>query len=107
MTIDQTTDQSTDQTAEQTASPIDMDTLMAFVGQVVGDLGATIAAGNVVVGDQLGLYKALAQGPTDARSLAAATGTDPRYVEEWLRGQAAGGYVEYDPATSTYSRTPE
>jgi len=107
MTIDQTTEQSIDQGTEQAASPIDMDTLMAFVGQVVGDHGATIAAGNVVVGDQLGLYKALAQGPTDARSLAAATGTDPRYVEEWLRGQAAGGYVEYDPAGDSYSLTEE
>ena len=100
MTTDQTT-----RPAEP--APIDMDTLMAFVGQVVGDIGATMAAGNVVVGDRLGLYKAIASGASDARSLAAATGTDPRYVEEWLRGQAAGGYVEHDAATSTYSLTPE
>ena len=46
-------------------------------------------------------------GPADARSWPSATGTDPRYVEEWLRGQAAGGYVEYDAATATYSLTPE
>jgi len=96
-----------DQETEQTASPIDMDTLMSFVGQVVGDLGATIAAGNVVVGDRLGLYKAIAAGAHDARSLAAATDTDTRYVEEWLRGQAAGGYVEYDAGSATYSLTPE
>ena len=69
---------------------------MEFVGQVVGDIGATISAGNVLLGERLGLYRALAQGPSDARALAAATGTDERYVEEWLRGQAAGGYVEYD-----------
>ncbi|WP_181407653.1 class I SAM-dependent methyltransferase [Nocardioides sambongensis] len=86
---------------------IDMDTLMAFVGRFVGDLGATMGAGNVVLGDRLGLYRALARQPGDARTVAEATGTDPRHVDEWLRGQAAGGYVEYDAATSTYSMTPE
>jgi ubiquinone/menaquinone biosynthesis C-methylase UbiE len=95
------------ETAPTEAPAIDMDTLMAFVGKFVGDLGATMSAGNVVLGERLGLYRALAQQPSDARSLAAATGTDPRYVDEWLRGQAAGGYVEYDPGTATYSMTPE
>src|SRR5687768_8793942 len=95
-------------TQEATQTPaIDMDTLMAFVGKFVGDLGATIGAGNVLLGERLGLYRALAQRPGDARSVAAATGTDPRYVDEWLRGQAAGGYIQYDAGTSTYSMTPE
>ena len=89
------------------APAIDMDTLMAFVGKFVGDLGATIGAGNVLLGERLGLYRALAKQPGDARSLAAATDTDPRYVDEWLRGQAAGGYIEYDAASATYSMTPE
>ena len=80
---------------------------MAFVGKFVGDLGATIGAGNVLLGERLGLYRALAQQPGDARSVAAATDTDPRYVDEWLRGQAAGGYIQYDAATATYSMTPE
>jgi ubiquinone/menaquinone biosynthesis C-methylase UbiE len=93
---------------EKPAAPaVDMDTLMAFVGRFVGDLGATIAAGNVLLGERLGLYRALAQQPGDARSLAAATDTDPRYVDEWLRGQAAGGYIQYDAASATYSMTPE
>ena len=78
---------------------------MQFVGQVVGDLGATISAGNVVIGERLGLYRALAAAPADARALAAATGTDERYVEEWLRGQAAGGYVEHDATSGRYSMT--
>ena len=103
---DPTTEQATDQT-EAAGPQIDMDVLMAFVGKVVGDLGATVGAGNVLVGERLGLYRALAQAPSDARALAAATGTDERYVEEWLRGQAAGGYVEYDAASATYSLTPE
>jgi ubiquinone/menaquinone biosynthesis C-methylase UbiE len=80
---------------------------MDFVGKFVGDLGATIGAGNVLLGERLGLYRALAQGAADAHELAAATGTDPRYVDEWLRGQAAGGYIEYDAGSATYSMTPE
>lgn len=96
---------STDQT--HPASPIDMEVLMDFVGKVVGDVGAAMSAGNVVLGERLGLYRALAQGPADGAGLAAATETDPRYVEEWLRGQAAGGYVEYDAATGQYSMTAE
>ncbi len=95
-------------TQETTEAPaIDMDALMAFVGKFVGDLGATIGAGNVLLGERLGLYRALAASPGDARSVAAATDTDPRYVDEWLRGQAAGGYIQYDAATATYSMTPE
>ncbi|MBN9619328.1 MAG: class I SAM-dependent methyltransferase [Actinobacteria bacterium] len=86
---------------------MDDDKLMQFVHQFVGDLGATVAAGAVVIGDRLGLYRALANGPQRPEQLAAATDTAPRYVEEWLRGQAAGGYVGYDPATGQYSLTEE
>jgi ubiquinone/menaquinone biosynthesis C-methylase UbiE len=86
---------------------IDMDKLHEFLGKFVTDLGATMAAGNVVIGHNLGLYKALATAPATADELAAQTGTNPRYVAEWLRGQAAGGYVEYDPADDTYSMTEE
>ena len=83
------------------------DKLMAFVNKFVGDLGATMAAGSVVLGDRLGLYRALATGPLRPQELAGRTGTAPRYVEEWLRGQAAGGYVEYDGETGRYSLTEE
>ena len=86
---------------------IDMDKLHEFLGRFVADLGATMAAGNVVIGHNLGLYKALAAGPASAGELAARTGTSPRYLAEWLRGQAAGGYLEYDPATDTYAMTEE
>jgi 2-polyprenyl-3-methyl-5-hydroxy-6-metoxy-1,4-benzoquinol methylase len=86
---------------------IDMDKLHEFLGRFVADLGATVAAGNVVIGHHLGLYKALAPEPASAEELAARTGTSPRYIAEWLRGQAAGGYVEYDPAADTYSMTEE
>ena len=86
---------------------IDQDKLMDFLHRFVGDLGGTMAAGNVLVGDRLGLYRALAGGPLQPDELADRTGTVTRYVDEWLRGQAAGGYVEYDPRTGTYWLTPE
>ena len=86
---------------------INEDKLNEFLGRFVTDLGATIAAGNVVIGHQLGLYQALATGPASAGELADRTDTNPRYVAEWLRGQAAGGYVQYDPADDTYSMTEE
>ena len=86
---------------------IDQDKLMDFLHRFVGDLGATMAAGNVIVGDRLGLYRALAEQPMEPAELARRTGTATRYVDEWLRGQAAGGYVSYDPAAGTYSLTPE
>jgi SAM-dependent methyltransferase len=86
---------------------IDQDKLMEFLHKFVGDLGATMAAGNVLVGDRLGLYRALAERPMQPHELAERTGTATRYVDEWLRGQAAGGYVEYDPQTRAYSLTPE
>ena len=86
---------------------IDTDKLEEFLGRFIADLGATVAAGNVVIGHRLGLYQALAAGPARAEELAARTQTSPRYIAEWLRGQAAGGYVQYDPAADTYSMTEE
>src|SRR5207302_10604054 len=86
---------------------IGQDKLGELLGRFVGDLGATGAAGNVVVGHRLGLYRSLAEGPATAEQLARRTGTDPRYIAEWLGGQAAGGYVGYDPATEQFSLTAE
>jgi hypothetical protein len=86
---------------------VDMDKLQEFLGRFVTDLGATFAAGSVVTGHRLGLYRALAEGPVSAAELAERTRTSPRYITEWLRGQAAGGYVAFDPVTETYSMTEE
>ena len=86
---------------------IDHDKLHELLSTFVTDLGATVAAGNVVIGHRLGLYKALSAGPSSAYQLAVRTRTSPRYVAEWLRGQAAGGYVEYDAASDSYSMTEE
>src|SRR5216684_2059930 len=96
-----------DDQGDSLAMAIDNDKLHEFLGKFVTDLGATMAAGNVVIGHNLGLYKALAPAPATAEELAAQTGTNPRYVAEWLRGQAAGGYVQYDPADDSYSMTEE
>jgi SAM-dependent methyltransferase len=89
------------------AAEINMDRLNAFLGKFVGDLGASVHAGMVVIGEKLGLYKALAGGPVSSAELAKKTGTDERYLREWLASQAAGGYVTYDEATHRFSLTPE
>ena len=84
-------------------SAINMDKLNAFMGQVVAELGATVNAGLIVIGDRLGLYKAMAaSGPVTSSELAAKTGTAERYIREWLNAQAAGGFVEYNPETERY-----
>ncbi len=86
---------------------IDMDKFNAFIGQFVGDLGAAVHAGMVVIGEKLGLYKALAVGPLTSAELAAKTQTDERYVREWLASQAAGGYVTYDDKSGKFSLSEE
>ena len=83
------------------------DKLHEFLGKFVTDLGATVAAGNVVIGHRLGLYRALASGPASPEQLAERTGTTPRYIAEWLCGQAAGGYVTWDRDADRYSLTEE
>ncbi len=86
---------------------IDMDKLNSFIGQFVGDLGAAVHTGMVVIGEKLGLYKALAAHPMTSAELAAKTVTDERYVREWLSSQAAGGYITYDEKTNQFSLSEE
>ncbi len=86
---------------------LDMDKLNAFVGRFVTDLGAAVHTGMVVIGEKLGLYKALAGHPMTSAELAAKTRTDERYVREWLSSQAAGGYVTYDDKTDKFSLSEE
>ena len=90
------------------AREIDQTKLDEFMGRFVGDLGAAVSASLVVIGDRLGLYRAMADGdPVSSQQLAQRTGTDPRYVREWLCNQAAGGYVSYDASEDTFSLSPE
>lgn len=81
--------------------------LHAFLNKAVGDLGAAVSAALISIGDELGFYKTLAAGALTASELAKKTGTNERYVREWLANQAAGGYVEYDAATQTFFLSPE
>lgn len=87
---------------------IDMEKLMAFVFRAVDEVGATLNAALVVMGDKLGLYRGLADGaaltPTE---LAERTGVAERYVREWLNAQAAGAWVDSDPETGRYRLPPE
>ena len=88
-------------------SAVDVDKLHAFVFRAVEEVGATLNAALVVMGDRLGLYRGLAgaDGLTPAQ-LAQRTGTAERYVREWLNAQAAGGYVELRPPTAGRTRLP-
>ncbi|MGP7999523.1 MAG: methyltransferase domain-containing protein [Streptosporangiaceae bacterium] len=87
---------------------VDGDKLMQFVFRAVDEVGATLNSALVVLGDKLGLYRALAgAGPLAPAELAERTGTAERYVREWLNAQAAGGYVDYDPDTGRYTLPPE
>ena len=90
-----------------TTATIDQRKLEEFMGHALGDIGSGISAALVMIGDKLGLYRALAAGPATPAELARRTETTERYVREWLNNQAAGGYVSYDAATLTFSLTPE
>jgi 2-polyprenyl-3-methyl-5-hydroxy-6-metoxy-1,4-benzoquinol methylase len=98
------------QTDTSAASPggLDPQKLDAFVGKMLGDLGAVSSGALVLLGDRLGLYKALAaRGPATPEELALTTGTRERYVREWLSAQAAAEYVTYDRETGRFSLSPE
>lgn len=86
---------------------INEEKLNVFLGKAVGDLGAAFSAVLVKLGDELGLYKALAKESLTPVDLATRTGTNPRYIREWLGNQAAGGYVDYDAASGTYRLNDE
>jgi 2-polyprenyl-3-methyl-5-hydroxy-6-metoxy-1,4-benzoquinol methylase len=88
--------------------PIDETKLHELLGRAIVDFGATSTATLVLIGDRLGLFRALASdGPLTPSALAEATGTAERYVREWLNAQAASGYVSYDAESGRYSMTPE
>jgi hypothetical protein len=86
---------------------LDLDKLNVFIGQFVSDLGASVHAGMVVIGEKLCLYKTLASRPMNSTELAKETKTDERYVREWLASQAAGGYITYDEKTGNFSLSKE
>jgi 2-polyprenyl-3-methyl-5-hydroxy-6-metoxy-1,4-benzoquinol methylase len=87
---------------------LDQDKLNAFLGRMVGDLGAIATGALVVLGDRLGLFKAMKSGDkVTAAEVAARTGTHERYIREWLSAQAAAGYVQYDATDDRFYLDPE
>src|SRR5437762_9933963 len=88
--------------------PLDGAKLEQFVFRAVEEVGATLNTALVVMGDKLGLYRALADdGALTPAELAERAGATERYVRERLNAQAAGGYVEYDPESGRYTLPPE
>ncbi|MCC3324219.1 Trans-aconitate methyltransferase [Gordonia bronchialis] len=83
------------------------DALMSFVFRAVDEVGATLNTALVVLGDKLGYYRAMTGGPVTAAQLAESTATGLPYAREWLNAQAAGGFVDYAPATGRYTLPPE
>lgn len=87
---------------------VDEAKLQDFVGRFAQDLGAVLHAATVLIGDRLGLYRAMGDGnPVTAAELAERTGCDERYLSEWLAAQAASGYADYDPETERFRLNPE
>src|SRR3712207_1786467 len=87
---------------------IDEAKLEAFIGHAATELGAALNTALVTLGDELGLYRAMADGqPVRPAELAARTGTQERYVREWLNAQAASGFVLYDEDAAAYVLPPE
>jgi 2-polyprenyl-3-methyl-5-hydroxy-6-metoxy-1,4-benzoquinol methylase len=87
---------------------VDTEKLNQFVGKFLGDVGAALHGPSVLIGEQLGLYKGLAAGGRQSsEELSKGTGISERYVREWLAGQAASGFIEYDSAAKKYWMTPE
>jgi hypothetical protein len=86
---------------------INQDKLNEFMGRALVDFGATLHAGLVIIGEKLGLYKALDEGgPQTPAELARRTNTTERYVREWLNAHAAGGYVMYDADRGSQKEEP-
>lgn len=91
----------------KSAAP-DPQALEAYMGKMLGDMGAAMSGALVIVGDRLGLYRTLAdKGPSTPAELAEATGAAERYVREWLSAQAAADYVSYDKPSGRFYLSPE
>ena len=87
--------------------PLDEHKLHDLLGRALVDLGGAVHAVLMLIGDSLGLYKALAKLPQSPAELARNTGTNERYIREWLNSQAAGGYVTFDKASGKYALSEE
>jgi 2-polyprenyl-3-methyl-5-hydroxy-6-metoxy-1,4-benzoquinol methylase len=81
---------------QHTEAAIDFEMAQAFMSRVMGDLGGALTGLLCMIGDRLGLFRALAEGPATSEQLAARTKLHERYVREWLAALACAGYVDVD-----------
>lgn len=97
------------QEAKQKQNAIDQNKIQQFMNKAVGDIAGGSTAMLVIIGERLGLYKAMSQANTliSIKELADKTGTVERLVSEWLANQVASGYIEYDPSRRKYRLPPE
>jgi 2-polyprenyl-3-methyl-5-hydroxy-6-metoxy-1,4-benzoquinol methylase len=94
--------------SEKSINKINEQKLHDFMLKAVGDIASTMSAMLLIIGDRLGLYKAMAEsGPIISEDLAKKTNTNERYIREWLANQAAGGYITYNPTDKKYTLPPE
>src|SRR6516165_9403214 len=90
-----------------TQPAIDQAKTEAFLGKVLSDTSGMTTTIMASIGDRLGLFKQMAQGPATSTQLAARADINERYVREWLGAMASAGYVEYDPARQRFTLPPE
>ena len=88
-------------------NPPDPDKLQEHLGKMLNDMGAAASSALVLLGDRLGLFKAVFEHPGNATSIANATGYDERYLREWLSCMAASGYIDVEPETESFSLSAE
>jgi 2-polyprenyl-3-methyl-5-hydroxy-6-metoxy-1,4-benzoquinol methylase len=94
-------------TVQQEAASVDQAKVEAFLEKAFGDFCGAMTTALCSLGDRLGLFKALAEGPARSEQLAQRSGIEPRYALEWLRGMAAAGYVQHDRDSGTFTLPPE
>src|SRR5215211_8807806 len=94
---------------EANQNEIDQNKIQQFMNKAVGDIAGGSTAMLVIIGERLGLYKAMSQAnsPISVKELADKTGTVERLVGEWLANQVASGYIEYDPSSRKYKLSLE
>lgn len=94
---------------EANQNAIDQNKIQLFMNKAVGDIAGSSTAILVIIGERLGLYRAMvrANSPISVKELADKTGTVERLVTEWLANQVASGYIEYDPSRKKYRLPPE
>jgi SAM-dependent methyltransferase len=94
-------------TVQQEAASVDQAKVEEFVGKAIGDFSGAMVTALAALGDRLGLFKSLAEGPARSEELADRTGINERYALEWLRAMHSAGYVHYDADSERYSLLPE